>query len=120
MDLRLQADGGDVDMTNGSLSLVDGTDAIAQHMAARLRTWQTESPYDRRAGMPWLQLADLSAEAVQFFAEEQIAKTPGVVELVERVSITVDSTTRGMTATGRVRVITGDVVSFSIALTEEL
>ncbi len=117
MDIRTTADGGDIDLTNGSLSLVSGTEAIAQHMAARLRTWQTESPYDRAAGVPWLQLAEQPVEALVYFAERAISGTPGVVELVERVRVFVDGATRQATATARVRVITGDVVDFSAPIT---
>lgn len=119
MDVRLTADGGDIDLTNGSLSLVTGQDAIAQHVAARLRTWQLESPYNRGAGMPWLQLADQPVEALVYFAEREIVNTPGVVELVDRVAVQLDPATRVATCTARVRTITGEVVSFSADLPTE-
>lgn len=118
MDIRLTSDGGDIDLTAGSMSLVTGNAAIAQHMAARLRTWQTESPYDRAAGMPWLQLADQAPEAVAFFASQEILGTPGVLELVEPPALAFDTTTRSVTGTARARTISGDVASFSDALSE--
>lgn len=121
MDIKLLADGTDVDMSSGGLELVRDAEAIAQHCLTRLRTWQTESHYDRLAGVPYLAGVfggDLPVEAAVYFLETELLGTPGVVGLVERVAIRVDTLTRAMTATAKVRTERNEVLSISLTLPE--
>ncbi len=54
MDLKLNASG-DLDVTEGVLTLVDGIDRIRQQCQIRLRTFRGEWFRDRRVGMPYYQ-----------------------------------------------------------------
>lgn len=106
MDVKVTGDGTDVDMSSGGLELVRDAAAIAQHVVTRLRTWQTESHYDRAAGVPYISGVfggELPVEAAVHFLELEALGTPGVQGLVERIAIDVDGTTRAMTASGKVR-----------------
>ncbi len=54
MDLKLATDG-DLDVTSGTVELVDGADATAQQLLIRLRIFLGEWFLDARVGMPYFQ-----------------------------------------------------------------
>lgn len=107
-DLLLSDD--DMDLTNGELSFVTGPAAIAQHITMRLRTWLGETPYDRNAGVPYLQIIfrkSTPLNAVQFILEQQVLNTPGVLGV--DLTLDLNSQTRVLNVTGKARSIDGDV-----------
>lgn len=85
MDLQLDTDG-DLEIgDDGDLILVDGVDAIAQHLLIRLRFFQGEWVLDVRIGIQYFEeilrkAPDLAV--VRSIFREAILTTPGVIELV--------------------------------------
>ena len=112
MDVALNSAGDDLDTTGGRLTFVRGPEATAQSIAFRLGFWRGESLYDRTAGLPLLQaiLGRHPADAVAFFFEAEIEATPGVRGLVEPLDLQFDGETRRLTGTGRVRLISGEIL----------
>lgn len=102
MDLKLT--GFDVDLTGGELSFVRGIDAVRQDLEMKLRTWLAETPYDRGAGVPWLQVIFVrgtSINAIKFILEQRILAVDGITEVLE-LNTAVDRATRELTVSGRV------------------
>lgn len=113
MDIKLTGDGTDVDMTSGGLEFVRGPYAIAQHIVTRLRTWQTESHYERAEGMPYangILGGDMPIDVVAFFVEERILGTPYVLGLVEPVLLNLDGATRAATGSAKVRTAEDEII----------
>lgn len=52
MDLKLNSEG-DLDFASNDLVLVDGIDAIKQHLQIRLQTFLGEEFQDETRGVPW-------------------------------------------------------------------
>lgn len=118
MDLKLTDY--DLDITDGDLSFVTGIEAKRQHIEMRLRTWLAETPYDRAAGVPYLQVIfrrGTTLQAVEFILTQIVADTPGVLEVLD-LTPTLDRATRVLSVTGRARVAEGEV-DFS-ALAEQV
>ena len=105
----------DLDITDGELTFVRGAEAITQDIRMRLRTWLGETPYDRSAGVPYLQVIferGVEIDAVRFIIENQILNTPGV-EQVTSLDVALEPRTRVATITGRVLLV-GDIeIDFS-------
>lgn len=99
MDLKLDVNG-DLDTTNGELTIVDGGERMAQQTKIRLRMFLSEWFLDERQGMPWFQLI----LAVKPFPEEYatskirqaILSVPGVIS-VRNLVLTPDSASRQLT-----------------------
>lgn len=118
MDLRL--DDYDLFLENGELEFVTGGEAIRQDIEMRLRTWLGETPYDRSAGVPYLQIIfkrGTTLDAVNFILEQIVRDTPGVEEVLD-FKPELDTKTRVLTVTGRARTIDGEI-DFS-ALAEQI
>lgn len=96
MDLKLDSTG-DLDMTNGELSLVSGAYAMAQQIRIRLRMLLGEWHLDQRQGMPWLQLIlavkPFPLEYATSKVRQAILGVPGVVG-VRNLSIVPDTSAR--------------------------
>lgn len=109
MDLRLTDD--DIDLTNGDLSFVTGKDAIAQHVAMRLRTWLGETVYDVTAGVPYLQVIfqgkNPDLNSVRFILEQNVLRTPGVTGV--ELEVALDTATRVLSVTGTIESIEGEI-----------
>lgn len=113
MDLKLTDF--DLDMTAGDLTFVTGIDAVRQDIAMSLRTWLAETPYDRSAGVPYLQIIfqrGTTIDAIRFIVERHIAGIDGVDGVIE-LDTAVDQDARVMNITGRVRALDEE---FPIAL----
>lgn len=107
-DLLLDTNG-DLDMTTGLLTLVEGVDAIAQHIRTRLRLFVGEWFLDTRAGTPYYEIIlvknpDMTAIAAAL--RKVIGETPGVISIVSYAQ-TVNRTTRALTVTFTVMVEDG-------------
>lgn len=111
MDLKLS--NYDMDLTNGDLSFVDLLDAVRQDIEMALRTWLEETPYDRNAGAPYLQIIFVrgtTLDAIRFIISEIIQGRDNVTEILELGTV-LDRDARTLTITGSVRAF-GNVVSF--------
>ncbi len=105
MDLKHTAS--DIDITNGELSFVTGLDAVRQDIEMTLRTFLEETPYDRSAGVPYLQLIfrkSVTAEAVRFILLEIVLAIDSVTEVLQ-LDVVLDRATRELTLTGRARAL---------------
>ncbi len=108
---------GDLAIVDGEIYFVTDQDAIAQHIAFRLRTFLGESRYDQSAGAPWYQVlfrpgtTDVSRK---FILTQVVLQTPGVLRC-DMDNVVLDPTTRAATLSGRAATIEGDV-DFSVVL----
>ena len=113
-DLALDIDG-DLLVSNDSLSLVEGDDAIVQHLTIRFKFVLGEWFLDTRVGIPYfgeilIRNPDLSR--VRAIFKQVILDTPGIDSL-EEFSLTVDAATRKATLTFRARKTDGEILEFN-------
>jgi len=116
MDLKFTDN--DVDLTGGDLSWVEGAEAVRQDIEMTLGTWLGETPYDKGAGVPYLQVIfkrGTTQAAIRFIIEHIIRDVDGVDDVLE-LSTELDRPTRVLTITGRARVGT-EVVDFETEVT---
>jgi len=110
-DIKLTADGHDIDMTNSTPSLVTGRDAIAQHLKIALRFFLGEWFLDTQQGIPFFDRILLrnynEADVLQIFRSE-ILKVDGITG-IQDLEITINAETRTMTVTGRATSIDGEI-----------
>lgn len=108
---------GDMAIVDGEISLVTGQDAIAQHIAFRLRTFLAESRYNTADGTPWTQIIfrpGTPKESVRFILEQRVVGTPGVTGASIEQPV-IDPLTREATVTGTAVTIDGEV-NFAVAV----
>lgn len=103
--ISLKLDGsGDIALTNGSPSLIEGADALVQKVGIKLRFFQGEWFLDLLFGMPYhgriLVRGVNEADVYQIFQSE-IEKIPGIVAVEELKIDFGDSDNRVMRVTGR-------------------
>lgn len=93
-DIRLDTDPtsptfGDILVSGGNVVLVDGKDAILQHILQRLKTFQEEWFLDVTVGVPYLQqilVKNPDLNKVDALLFDEIAGTPGVEEVLSFTS----------------------------------
>lgn len=120
-DLKLDPNTGDLVIEDGDLVWVDGAEAIAQHVAFRLRTALGETPYGRNIGTPWLQIifkVGTSPESIRFILEQRVATTPGVTS-AEVDPLNIDRESRTATVRGRAQTINGPI-TFEVPVAAEV
>lgn len=109
-DIKLTT-GHDIDLTNGSPSLVTGRDAIAQHLNIAARFFLGEWFLDVNQGLPFFERILVrgynEADIVQIFRSE-IMKIDGITG-IQSLDIDVDVEARTMTVTGRATSIDGEI-----------
>jgi len=96
VDLLLE--GGDTALEKGDLVLVDGVDAIEQHLRIRLKTFKGEWFLDQRAGMPYFQSILVKAPNLPVIVgiyRKAILTTPGVTG-VDDLAVNFDAATRSL------------------------
>ncbi len=76
---------GDLQLTNNSLTLTDGLEAIRQHLQGRFQLFYGEWFLDIEEGVPWFQ--DILGSKQSFVVVQEILKgvildTPGVLQLL--------------------------------------
>lgn len=99
---------GDLRLTTGQLTLVDGNDAVRQHIANRLRFFLGEWFLDLRQGLPFYQdvlVKNPDRESVRSIFRTTILRTPGV-EAVDELQLTV-SASRVLSVSFRARLEDG-------------
>ena len=104
---------GDLALTAGRLTLVEGVDAIAQRLRGRLRLWQGEWFADTGVGVPYLGFLGQKGATALTLAEnsvrQAIATCPGIAAL-ESFSFAVDPSARTASVTFRARTTSGEVI----------
>ena len=83
-DLALDPTTGDLLITDFDLSLVTGTDQVAQNLAIRLRFFLGEWYLDNTAGIPYYEYILIKAPneiQVESFLKEEISGTNGVTQI---------------------------------------
>lgn len=97
-DLKLDATTGDLAIENNDLVIIDGVDAMGQHVKIRLRLFRGEWFLDVRVGIPYYEkilVKNPDLVAVRAIFREAILETQGIVDLLD-FALTVDSATRTM------------------------
>jgi hypothetical protein len=110
MDLLVTSTG-DLAIVDGELAWVTGQDAIAQHIAFRLRTFLNESRYNLSAGVPWTQVIfrpGTPPQSIKFILGQTVMETPGVTGCTLNEIIR-DPETRAATVSGTATTIEGEV-----------
>lgn len=109
--LALDPATGDLALTAGRLSLVEGVEAIAQRLDGRLSLWQGEWFGDLAAGVPYRRfLGEKGAERLaESSLRQAIATCPGV-SAVEAFTFSVDKRTRAAALAFRARTVTGEII----------
>ena len=90
---------GDLQITNNSITLTTGKEAIRQHLQVRFRFFLGEWFLDESEGVPWFR--DILIKHATFSVVNEVLKgvildTPGVLELV-KFDFSYNSTTRNVT-----------------------
>lgn len=119
MDLQATSTG-DLAIVDGELAWVTAQEAIAQHIAFRLRTALGECRYNTGEVVPWLQVIfrpGTTDQARRFILEQSVMGTPGVTGCTLDTPV-VDPLTRACTVSGKAITIEGDV-EFSITVGDE-
>jgi len=97
MDLKLT--GGDLAIENDDLVLVDGVDAVAQHVSTSLKTFLGEWFLDTRIGFPWFERVlgqkPRLSELNQLF-REAVLKVPGMLAITD-MNVTYEGASRNLT-----------------------
>ena len=109
--LALDPTTGDLLLTAGRLSLVEGVDAIAQRIQGRLALWAGEWFADTSIGVPFLTF--LGAKGGEKLAESSLRRAiltcPGVASL-ESFGFTFDARSRSAVVAFRAKTADGQVV----------
>jgi hypothetical protein len=102
---------GDLALTAGRLTLVEGAHAVAQRLEGRLSLWLGSWFADLAIGVPFLSfLGQKGAEALaEATLRRAILTCPGVTSL-ESFTSTVDRAARAATATFRARSVDGRTI----------
>lgn len=110
---------GDIDITtvSNSLSLVTETDAIAQHLRIRLRTFLGEWFLDTRIGMPYFEeflVKNPNKLVLDARIREAVLETPGIIA-VGSINYELVGATRALTITFTATLQSGDDFNFSFS-----
>lgn len=98
-DIALDNSTIDIDTQNGTgLRIIDGTEAISQHLLIRLRFFQGEYFLDQRIGIPYYQdilIKNPDLVLVRSLYRETILETPGVIDIT-RFDLDFDTSSRSL------------------------
>mgnify|MGYP000170257016 CR=1 FL=1 len=109
-DIRLSP-GGDIDLTNGSLNLVDGVDAVTQLLNQRLKFFYGEWFLNLDSGIPYFEKVfqkNPNPSVLDSLFKRVILGTPGILRLLE-FQMTLDTTKRTLAVKGKAVSTTGNV-----------
>jgi hypothetical protein len=97
-DIALDPNTGDMLITNGSLTLVDGVDAITQLLSQRLKMFFGEWFLDLSLGVPYFEQVfkkNFDPVVVDTIFKDVILSTPGILRL-QTFSLLYDTTQRSL------------------------
>ena len=118
MDLLLDSATWDLSTDATDLLLVDGEDAVAQHLSQRLNTFAGEWFLDLRLGVPYLQqvlVKNPDPVVLDSVFKSEIIHTPGIVEL-QAFELRLDAGTRQLQLSFTAVADSGAIISFSEVL----
>lgn len=107
MDIKLSGDS--LVIENGDLVLVDGIEAIAQHLRIRLRFFRGEWFADQRIGLPFYESIFVkrpNLNIIRSILREAILETPGIVG-IQALDTQLNAATRTLTVTLSVQAVVG-------------
>lgn len=110
-DVALDDTTGDLAITDGSLTLTSGADAIKQHLKQRLRLVRGEYFLDTDRGVPYYETILVkrpNGNLVEGVLKSVILGTPGVIELLTFI-LDFDAATRKLTLSFSVRSTDGEI-----------
>lgn len=96
MDIALNTATGDLDLSNGDLYLIEGNDAIAQHVSQRFKTFLAEWFLDETVGVPYFDYIfrkNPNPVVIDAVLKRTALESPGVVELTSW-ELSIDSARR--------------------------
>ena len=113
MDLKLDING-DLDLTNGDLTLVTGTDRMKQQIEIRLRMFLGEWFLDARSGMPYFQGIFAKPFDASFTSLKIRQAVVGVASIVDVTNMDLDlnNTTRALSVSFAAIADTGAEIVF--------
>lgn len=88
---------GDLDLTNGRVTIVDGADAVRQRWLIHIRTFLGEWFLDENIGVPYIQKLfrkQLSRQNVKQIFATASAAVPGILQVVSVIVNSLDARTR--------------------------
>lgn len=100
-DLKLDSDSGDLLLVEGDLVLTSGAGAVQQHLSQRLKSFAGEWFLDLDSGLPYYRdilVKNPNMQVVSGLLQEEIIKTPGVIEL-RSFNLTFEKKTRSLKVT---------------------
>lgn len=114
MDIRLDPNTGDLDMTTvaGDIILVDGPEAIAQNLRIRFKFFLGEWFLDTRQGLPYFTevfVKNPRTSRLNFLFRRVILTTAGINDLIS-FSLSVDTGRRELEVKFRARLTSGGVL----------
>ena len=101
-DLKLDAFG-DIDTTDGKMSIVRGDDALVQHLKIRYRFVRGEWELDTRIGIPYFQqifVKNPDLAAIRSTFRRATVTTPGISSVAE-FELSIDARTRRLSIFAR-------------------
>lgn len=114
-DLQLSTLDDDLDLTGEKLSIVDGDDAIIQHLLVRLRFFKGEWFLDERVGVPYydtILVKNPDFIAIRSIFRNAILSTPGIANL-DSLTTSFEASTRKLTVSFAAIKTDGGVLDFS-------
>lgn len=110
MDIRL-ADNGDIDLTDGVLSLTTGREAVAQRLRQAISMFFGEWFLDKTRGIPYVQqvfVKNPNPVVIDTVFKRTILEEPAVTKLRE-FTLDLDTATRELSVDFRVSTTSGDI-----------
>lgn len=98
-DLQLSSLDDDLDITNEQMYIVEGDDAIVQHLLVRLRFFKGEWFLNPLLGMPYYDtvlVKNPDLVAIRGIFREAILTTPGILS-IDSLNMSLDTPTRTLT-----------------------
>ena len=86
VDIKLDPVTHDIDLSSGGFELVDGVDAIRQHVAIRLQFFQGEYFLDESRGVPYftdILVKNPDLVLIRSIFRQVILETPGVISITD-------------------------------------
>jgi hypothetical protein len=115
VDLKLDPDTWDLDISNQDIQYVYDTDAIQQHLRQRLSFFKGEYPYDLSVGVPYHQeffKKNFNPIIIDSSLKTTIIDTPGVIELTSFI-LDLNEATRVLDLNFKVIAKNGEVIDYS-------
>lgn len=110
-DLALDPVSGDLAHGGGLLSIVSGTDVVAQRLRLRLGLWLGEWFLNALVGVPWPQWIGSKPDlkTIESVLRRAITTAPGIASL-DVFSLSLDGASRALNVSFRATAVTGEVI----------